>query len=109
MAGIPVAEPTPAAEPTARAMDRAVIAAMEGGPLYPDGTEFVPADLPGLGRVLDRCARERIPVVLVYPDGHERLMAVLTPGARASAHSTGGPAIEFIEMPAIEIPARPSP
>jgi hypothetical protein len=61
-----------AAAPTAQAMDRAIAAAMEGRPLYPEGTEFVPADLPGLGRVLERCARERRPVVLVHADGREQ-------------------------------------
>lgn len=55
-------------------MERAVEAALAGEPLYPDDAEFVPSDLPALGRVLDRCMHDQRPVVLVFPDGHEHLL-----------------------------------
>jgi hypothetical protein len=38
---------------------------------YPNGAAFVGADLPGLGEILVRNAREDRAVVLVYPDGEE--------------------------------------
>ncbi|MGO9249445.1 MAG: hypothetical protein ACLQQB_09405 [Solirubrobacteraceae bacterium] len=38
---------------------------------YPNGAAFVGADLPGLGEILARNAREQRAVVLVYPDGEE--------------------------------------
>jgi hypothetical protein len=38
---------------------------------YPNGAAFVGADLPGLGEILARNAREDRAVVLVYPDGEE--------------------------------------
>jgi hypothetical protein len=41
---------------------------------YPNGAAFVAADLPDLGDILARYARERSPVVLVYPDGEERIL-----------------------------------
>jgi hypothetical protein len=43
----------------------------------PEGAAFVAADLAELGSIVARHARERRPVVLVYPDGDER---ILTPG-----------------------------
>lgn len=50
---------------------------VEGKSPYPDGAAFVAADLAELGSIVARHARERRPVVLVYPDGDER---ILTPG-----------------------------
>lgn len=38
---------------------------------YPNGAAFVGADLPGLGEILARNAREDRAVVLVCPDGEE--------------------------------------
>ena len=49
---------------------------MEGRSPYPNGAAFVAADLPNLGEAVAGYARERRPVVIVYPDGDER---VLTP------------------------------
>jgi hypothetical protein len=51
--------------------------AVEGRSPYPEGAAFVAADLAELGSIVARHARERRAVVLVYPDGDER---VLTPG-----------------------------
>ncbi len=48
--------------------------AIEGRSPYPDGAAFLAADLPNLGEVLGRYARERRPAVLVYPDGEERVL-----------------------------------
>jgi len=52
----------------------AIELAIEGRSPYPDGAAFVAADLPNLGEVLARYARERRPVVLIYPDGEERIL-----------------------------------
>ncbi len=49
---------------------------------YPLGATFVGADLPGLGAILAKKAREGGAVVLVYPDGEER---VIEPRRPASA------------------------
>jgi hypothetical protein len=57
--------------------DAAIDAAIAGKPLYPNGAEFVAADMPGLGRVLAECARRRSTVVLIYGDGEERIIAPL--------------------------------
>lgn len=54
--------------------------AIEGKSPYPNGAAFVASDLPGLGDLLARYARERRAVVLVYPDGEER---ILTPALAA--------------------------
>jgi hypothetical protein len=54
--------------------------AVEGRSPYPEGAAFVAADLSELGSIVARHARERRPVVLVYPDGEER---ILTPGQPA--------------------------
>jgi hypothetical protein len=51
--------------------------AVDGRSPYPEGAAFVAADLPELGSIVARHARERRPVGLVYPDGDERF---LTPG-----------------------------
>ncbi len=56
--------------------------AIEGKSPYPNGAAFVASDLPGFGETLARYARERIPVVIVYPDGEER---ILTPESIAAA------------------------
>lgn len=49
--------------------------AVEGRSPYPEGAAFVGADLAGLGAIVARHARERRTVVLVYPDGEERILA----------------------------------
>ncbi len=56
--------------------------AIDGKSPYPNGAAFVASDLPGFGETLARYARERIPVVIVYPDGEER---ILTPESVAAA------------------------
>lgn len=48
--------------------------AVEGRSPYPEGAAFVAADLAELGSIVARHARERRPVVLVYPDGDERIL-----------------------------------
>lgn len=52
---------------------------------YPNGAAFVGADIPGLGKVLARNAREGRPVVLVYPDGEERVLEPHTPASAPKA------------------------
>jgi hypothetical protein len=49
--------------------------AVAGKSPYPDGAAFVASDMPDLGAIVARHARERRPVVLVYPDGEERVLA----------------------------------
>jgi hypothetical protein len=52
----------------------AVDSALEGGPVYPRGAVFVPADDLGAVRVALGYAREGRPLVLVFPDGEERVL-----------------------------------
>lgn len=52
--------------------------AVEGRSPYPNGAAFVASDLANFGETVARYARERLPIVIVYPDGDER---VLTPSA----------------------------
>jgi hypothetical protein len=49
--------------------------AVAGKSPYPDGAAFVASDMPDLGAIVARHARERRPVVLIYPDGEERVLA----------------------------------
>jgi len=48
--------------------------AVEGKSPYPNEAAFVASDLPNLGAILAEYAKERRPVVLVYPDGEERVL-----------------------------------
>jgi hypothetical protein len=41
---------------------------------YPHGAAFVPSDAPYTAKVLLRALEEGQPVVLVYPDGQERIV-----------------------------------
>ncbi len=52
---------------------------------YPHGAAFVGADLPGLGEILARNAREDRAVVLVYPDGEERIVEPRRPASAPKA------------------------
>jgi hypothetical protein len=52
---------------------------------YPNGAAFVGADLPGLGEILARNAREDRPVVLVYPDGEEWIVEPHKPASASKA------------------------
>lgn len=63
-----------AGELTAERFRLATELAVEGRSPYPDGAAFVASDLPSLGEVLAGYAKERRPVVLVYPDGEERML-----------------------------------
>jgi hypothetical protein len=52
---------------------------------YPNGVAFVGADLPGLGEILARNAREDRAVVLVYPDGEEWIVKPHRPANASKA------------------------
>ncbi|MHB1571852.1 MAG: hypothetical protein ACYC0H_21975 [Solirubrobacteraceae bacterium] len=52
----------------------AIDLAVEGKSPYPNEAAFVASDLPNLGSVLAEHAKEHRPVVLVYPDGEERVL-----------------------------------
>lgn len=69
-----------ATEPAAERFKLATELAVEGRSRYPDGAAFVAADLSELGAIIARHARERRPLVHLYPDGEER---ILTPGQHA--------------------------
>jgi hypothetical protein len=60
-------------------MDAAIESAIGGQLLYPTGTSFVGSDATWLGEVVARCAREGRPVLIVYPDGEERLVLPASP------------------------------
>jgi len=65
---------TPAGRLASARMDAAIQAAIDGEPIYPDRTVFVGSDHAKLGDVMRRRALERAPVLIVYPDGEERLL-----------------------------------
>ncbi len=73
---------TAAAALAAQRFELAIELALDGKSPYPNGAAFVASDMPGFGETLARYARERIPVVIVYSDGEER---ILTPESIAAA------------------------
>jgi hypothetical protein len=75
MAAVNNKKRTPGSELASKRFDAAIEDAIAERPeRYPNGSVFVGADLPGLGRTLARNAREGRTVVLVYPDGAERII-----------------------------------
>jgi hypothetical protein len=77
---------TPGSELASRRFDAAIEDAIAERPSqYPNGASFVGADLPGLGAILAEYAREERPVVLVYPDGSERIIEPHAPVNAPSA------------------------
>lgn len=56
-------------------------AALEGNGRYPKGAVFVDAEAPFAGTALVRNARKGLPVVLVYPDGVEKIVEAASPSA----------------------------
>lgn len=58
-------------------------AALEGDGRYPRGAIFVDAEAPFAGTALVRNAREGLPVVLVYPDGVEKIIEAASPADEA--------------------------
>ena len=70
-------------------------AALEGDGRYPQGAIFVDAEAPFAGSALVRNAREGLPVVLVYPDGVEKIIEAASPiegttGIAATARRLAG-------------------
>jgi hypothetical protein len=66
---------TPGSEMASKRFDAAIDDAIEERPdRYPNRSAFVGADIPNLGQSLARYALEGRPVVLVYPDGAERII-----------------------------------
>ncbi|MEX2448393.1 MAG: hypothetical protein WD404_06585 [Solirubrobacterales bacterium] len=70
-------------------------AALGGDGRYPQGAIFVDAEAPFAGSALVRNAREGLPVVLVYPDGVEKIIEAASPveqtaGLLASARRLAG-------------------
>ncbi|HUA73549.1 MAG TPA: hypothetical protein VL988_02220 [Solirubrobacteraceae bacterium] len=67
-----------AESPTAKAMDRAIDLAIEGGSPYPENAAFVNADSPRAGSEMTRALDEGRNVVLVSGDGRERIITAKT-------------------------------
>jgi len=70
-------------------------AALEGDGRHPQGAIFVDAEASFAGSALVRIAREGLPVVLVYPDGVEKIIEAASPveqtvGLLASAQRLAG-------------------
>jgi uncharacterized protein with von Willebrand factor type A (vWA) domain len=66
---------TPGSILASERFDAAIEDGIAGRPArYPNGAAFVGADLPSLGQILARDALEERAVVLVYPDGEERII-----------------------------------
>ena len=77
---------TPGSILASERFDAAVEDGIAGRPArYPNGAAFVGADLPGLGEILARDAREERAVVLVYPDGEERIIEPHKPASASRA------------------------
>lgn len=75
---------TPGSELASKRFDAAIDDAIEERPdRYPNGSAFVGADVPYLGQSLARYVREGRPVVLVYPDGAERIIEPREPPSAA--------------------------
>jgi hypothetical protein len=55
-------------------LQKAIDDSIAGRPTYPSGTTFIDADMEGFGACLADEARERRPIVIVYPDGEERFL-----------------------------------
>jgi hypothetical protein len=60
-------------------------AALAGDGRYPQGAIFVDAEAPFAGSALVRNAREDLPVVLVYPDGVEKIIEAASPESEATS------------------------
>ena len=58
-------------------------AALAGEGRYPQGATFVDAEAPFAGSAVVRRAREGLPVVLVYPDGVEKIIEAASPSDEA--------------------------
>lgn len=68
----------PTESPTAKAMNRAIDMAIEGSSPYPEHAAFVDAGSPHAGREITRALDEGYAVVLVSPDGRERVITAKT-------------------------------
>lgn len=66
--------PSAAGDFAAERFRLAIDLAVEGRSPYPAEAAFVASDLTDLGAILAEYAKERRPVVLVYPDGEERIL-----------------------------------
>jgi hypothetical protein len=53
---------------------------------YPKGAVFVDAEAPYVGAALSRNMREGTPVVLIYPDGEERIVGTMKSAASTAGH-----------------------
>jgi hypothetical protein len=80
-------ERTPASEASGLALERFRDALQGRAGGYPRGAIFVPSDAPYTRKTLLRALRESQPVVLVFPDGQERIVHAEAPaqGGRLSA------------------------
>jgi hypothetical protein len=75
MATLSKETPTPGSILASERFDAAIADGLAERPArYPFGAAFLGADMPGLGEVLARHAREGRAVVLVYADGVERVL-----------------------------------
>jgi hypothetical protein len=73
-------DPTVASKLAEQHFEAAVEAGIDGGRTHPQGALFIGSDAPHLGATLVRAAREFRPVVIVYPDGEERVVRFDAPG-----------------------------
>lgn len=69
-------EPQTAGDHAFRKLDAAIGATIAGRRLYPNGAAFIPMDIDNVGDVIARRAAEGHDLVLVYPDGSERVLYV---------------------------------
>jgi len=75
---------TPATDLAARRVAELAISDQD---VYPDGAVFLAADLPDFGRIIHRELLEGSAIVVIYPDGRERLVEPRDPRRETSARA----------------------
>ncbi|MDP9385842.1 MAG: hypothetical protein M3P50_11540 [Actinomycetota bacterium] len=65
--------------PAAQALDETIDASIEGRRLYPDGSMFISADEPQIGRAIAIAVDENRPVVLCFADGRRYVLHPASP------------------------------
>jgi hypothetical protein len=65
---------TPATELAFERLEASLAYSKRAGRRYPGDATFIPSDLPGFDVVVRRSLREHRPIIVIYPDGEERMV-----------------------------------
>lgn len=74
MGSVKATEKSPAQRTADEASDAAVESGIRGKWLYPNGSRFIAADMPGVTKSIEKASRQGEPVVLCFPDGQTHLI-----------------------------------